>query len=29
MDVAYAAGSLVTARGREWVVLPDSEAPPW
>ncbi len=25
MDVAYAAGSLVTARGREWVVLPDSE----
>jgi superfamily II DNA or RNA helicase len=24
MDVAYAAGSLVTARGREWVVLPDS-----
>jgi len=25
MDVAYAAGSLVTARGREWVVLPDSD----
>ena len=25
MDVTYAAGSLVTARGREWVVLPDSE----
>ena len=25
MDVAYAPGSLVTARGREWVVLPDSE----
>jgi len=25
MDVAYAAGTLVTARGREWVVLPDSE----
>jgi superfamily II DNA or RNA helicase len=24
MDVTYAAGSLVTARGREWVVLPDS-----
>ena len=24
MDVAYAAGSLVSARGREWVVLPDS-----
>jgi superfamily II DNA or RNA helicase len=26
MDVAYAAGSLVTARGREWVVLPDSDS---
>ena len=25
MDVAYAPGSLVTARGREWVVLPDSD----
>jgi superfamily II DNA or RNA helicase len=25
MTVAYAPGSLVTARGREWVVLPDSE----
>ncbi|MGO9293054.1 MAG: helicase-related protein [Streptosporangiaceae bacterium] len=25
MDVAYAAGSLVTARGREWVVLPDGD----
>jgi superfamily II DNA or RNA helicase len=25
MDVAYAPGSLVTARGREWVVLPDSQ----
>jgi len=25
MDVAYAAGSLVAARGREWVVLPDSD----
>jgi superfamily II DNA or RNA helicase len=25
MSVAYAPGSLVTARGREWVVLPDSE----
>jgi superfamily II DNA or RNA helicase len=25
MDVAYAPGSLVTARGREWVVLPASE----
>ena len=24
MDVAYAPGSLVTARGREWVVLPES-----
>lgn len=24
MDVAYAPGSLVAARGREWVVLPDS-----
>jgi hypothetical protein len=22
----YAPGSLVTARGREWVVLPESEA---
>jgi superfamily II DNA or RNA helicase len=26
MDVTYAPGSLVTARGREWVVLPDSES---
>src|SRR5215469_14073396 len=26
MNVAYAAGSLVTARGREWVVLPDSDS---
>jgi len=25
MSVSYAPGSLVTARGREWVVLPDSE----
>jgi superfamily II DNA or RNA helicase len=25
MDVAYAPGSLVTTRGREWVVLPDSD----
>ena len=25
MDVAYAAGTLVTTRGREWVVLPQSE----
>ena len=25
MTVTYAPGSLVTARGREWVVLPDSE----
>jgi len=25
MDVAYAPGSLVAARGREWVVLPDSD----
>ena len=25
MTLAYAPGSLVTARGREWVVLPDSE----
>ena len=25
MDVAYAPGSLVTTRGREWVVLPDSQ----
>jgi superfamily II DNA or RNA helicase len=25
MDVTYASGSLVTARGREWVVLPESE----
>jgi superfamily II DNA or RNA helicase len=25
MDVTYAAGSLVATRGREWVVLPDSE----
>lgn len=25
MPLTYSAGSLVTARGREWVVLPDSE----
>jgi superfamily II DNA or RNA helicase len=25
MDVAYAPGSLVATRGREWVVLPDSD----
>lgn len=26
MALTYTAGSLVTARGREWVVLPESEA---